>query len=130
MAYYAKINPLNYIVQNVIEADQNFINSLPDKDFWLETSRQTIGGIHYTDNAPSTDQSQALRKNFATIGGKYDPELDAFYDKQPHPSWILNTETYIWESPILKPDDEKNYRWDETLYQQDNKQGWVIVPTE
>lgn len=130
MAYFARVNSLNYIVQNVIEADDNFIDSLDDKDNWLKTSRHTFGGVHYANNVPSSDQSQALRKNFASVGGKYDPEADAFYDKQPYPSYILNRETFVWESPIQMPTDGKNYRWDEDLYQQDNTQGWVEVITE
>ena len=42
---------------------------------------------------------------------------DRFVLKQPYPSWILNTETYEWESPIgpsvdnASIWDEDNLRW-------------------
>jgi len=38
---------------------------------------------------------------------------DAFYEPQPHPSWILNETTCIWYPPIAYPDDGKDYTWNE-----------------
>ena len=63
---------------------------------------------------PSSDQSKALRKNFAGIGYTYDRGRDAFYPPQPYPSWTLNDTTCTWEAPKAYPSDGKNYDWDES----------------
>jgi hypothetical protein len=53
--------------------------------------------------------------------GHYDSTADSFYSEKPFDSWILNTDTYIWEAPVSMPDDDNGYRWDE-----DNEQ-WVAL---
>jgi hypothetical protein len=76
--------------------------------------------VHYvTDSTtPSSDQSKALRKNYAGKGYIYDRVRDAFYAPQPYPSWTLNEDTCQWEAPISKPVDqpcmwnEENQSWD------------------
>ena len=66
-----------------------------------------------------------LEKNYAHIGGTYDQDNDAFIAEKPYASWILNTDTFQWESPIGPPpyaeDDPLGnaYRWDE------ENQQWV-----
>jgi hypothetical protein len=121
MSHYARINPLNWRVEQVIVAEEDYINSRHDSDLWIQTSYNTRGGVYYDPETrqPSEDQSKALRKNFAGVGGYYVPELDAFVKPKPFPSWILNKDTCFWEAPVSKPDLENNYSWDE-----DNQQ-WV-----
>ena len=63
------------------------------------TSYNTLGGVHVTGGIP-------LRKNYAGIGYTYDPDRDAFIPPQPYPSWVLNEETCLWESPIPYPAEE------------------------
>ena len=53
----------------------------------------------------------------------YDIEKHAFYERQPHASWTLNTTTYRWEPPIARPDTD--VYWDEAAYQADNTKGWT-----
>ena len=60
------------------------------------------------------DQSKALRKNFAGVGGTYDPVRDAFYAPKKFNSWILNESTCLWEAPVALPSDGKEYEWNET----------------
>lgn len=38
---------------------------------------------------------------------------DEFYARQPYPSWIWNSETLTWSSPVPYPDDGKYYKWNE-----------------
>lgn len=38
---------------------------------------------------------------------------DEFYARQPYASWIWNSETFVWSSPVPYPDDDKNYFWNE-----------------
>lgn len=52
-----------------------------------------------------------LANEKAHSGGEYDGEF--FWRKQPHPSWTKNYDTNEWQPPVLPPDDDKNYGWDE-----------------
>jgi hypothetical protein len=118
MAHFAQVK--NGIVQHVIVADQEFIDSgaLGDPSEWIQTSYNTRGGVHYNPETgePSTDQSKALRKNYAGFGFVYDETRDAFYQAKPrtYNSWILNEESCVWEAPIAYPVDGNKYTWDET----------------
>jgi hypothetical protein len=117
MAHFAKI--IDGRVTQVIVAEQEFIDNLVEVEAgtWLQTSYNTLGGKHYVPNSnfetESEDQTKALRKNYATVGGIYDATRDAFYLPQPYPSWTLNETTCIWEPPVTKPTDGARYEWNE-----------------
>ena len=117
MGHYAKV--IGDTVVQVIVAKQDFIDTLPDKNMWIKTSYNTQRGIHYTQNADgsrfkSTDQSKALRKNYAGIGMTYDKVRDAFIPRQPYPSWTLDESTCLWKPPVEMPNDRCTYDWNET----------------
>ena len=128
MAHYAKVR--DGIVLQVIVAEADFFKTFVDTEpgRWIQTSYNTRGGVHYEPNSitPSSDQSKALRKNYAGIGFLYDSDKDAFYEPQPYASWKLNNTTCIWEPPIALPNDGNGYYWDESVYQSDNTKGWVL----
>ena len=141
MGHWARIDE-NNIVQEVIvikEAELDTGN-WGDKSKWIKTSYNTFEGKHYVPKdhqhwiEESPDQSKALRFRFAAKGMVYDSTNDVFYIQQPHASWTLNTTTWTWEAPIAEPSltryqqetEGKYYEWDETLYQSDNTQGWVL----
>jgi hypothetical protein len=107
MSHFAKVNKEG-IVNTVIVAEEEFFDTYIDTEpgKWIQTSYNTYGGIHRLGGTP-------LRKNYAAQGYTYDEARDAFYEPQPHPSWILNETTCIWEAPIAYPDDDKVYIWDE-----------------
>jgi hypothetical protein len=97
MSHFAEIDN-NNIVQRVIVAEQDFINSgaVGDSFLWVQTS--------YNNN---------FRKNYAGVGYTYDQTRDAFIAPQPYPSWLLDEDTCRWDAPIPRPDDGKMYKWDE-----------------
>jgi hypothetical protein len=112
MSHFALIT--NGIVEQVIVAEQDFIDTLPNKESWIQTSYNTKGGIHYgQDGKP--DGGTPLRKNYATIGGTYDSQRDAFIPEAPYPSWVVEETTCLWIAPIPKPNDSKIYVWDESI---------------
>ena len=124
MAHYAKV--LDGKVIEIKVADANFMSTFVDETpgTWLETTKKTHRGILYNnDGTKASDQSGAIRKNYATIGGNYDIWDDAFYEAQLFTSWTLNKTTYQWEPPITQPGDD--YYWDEVAYQADNTKGWT-----
>ena len=95
---------------------------------WIQTSYNTRGNKHYdANNDLSSDQSKALRKNFAWIGGTYDATRDAFLPPHKYASWTLNEDTCVYDPPIPMPNDGKYYDWDESAYQADNTKGWVEI---
>jgi hypothetical protein len=104
MSHFAKIS--NGFVQQVIVAEQNFIDTLPDSKEWIQTSYNTHGNVHTLGGAP-------MRGNYASPGYVYNKNDDVFYISQPFPSWTLNKKTWLWEAPISKPTDDKPYEWDE-----------------
>lgn len=113
MSHFARVNAQG-IVEQVIVAEQDFIDSLPDKTSWVQTSYNTIGGQH--------PEGRPLRKNYAGVGYTYDPVRDAFIPPQPFPSWLLNEQTCLWNPPVPAPTDGKRYAWDEATT------SWVEVP--
>lgn len=112
MSYYAKV--FEGKVLQVIVAEQDFINTFIDSipGEWIQTSYNTRGNVHYgPDGLP--DNGIALRGNYAGIGYMYDKENDVFYAQQPFSSWILNPNTWLWESPVPYPNDGESYFWNE-----------------
>jgi hypothetical protein len=110
MAHFAKLDENNYVIAvygvannvitlNGLEKEQlgiDFLTNLYSYNLWVQTS--------YNNN---------FRKNYAGIGYYYDSIRDAFIPPKPFPSWTLNEETCLWQSPIPYPNDGKMYKWNE-----------------
>jgi hypothetical protein len=105
MSHFAKVE--NGLVTEVIVAEQDFINSgaVGEPSLWVQTSYNTHGGQH--------PEGRPLRKNYAGVGFTYDSVRDAFIPTKPYPSWILDEETCLWDSPVPMPQDDKIYNWSE-----------------
>lgn len=106
MSHFAKV--VNNIVTKVIVAEKEFFDTFIDDSAgeWVQTSYNTFGNQHTLGGTP-------LRGNYAGLGYTYDEVNDVFYAPQPYPSWSLNTNTWLWESPIPYPSDGGLYNWDE-----------------
>jgi hypothetical protein len=124
MPHFAKLDENNVVVFVTVgrQEDDGKELELQERtgDVYKQTSYNTYGGVHYDPETrePSNDQSKAFRFNYAGIGFIFDPEKGpdgAFIPPKPDgfDSWILNTETFLWESPIPYPDDGEPYVWDE-----------------
>ena len=122
MSHFAKV--VDGIVTNVIVAEQEFIDTYDDgiPGEWIQTSYNTYGGKHYAPNSVDVDDGVALRKNYAGFGYTYDKTRDAFIPPKPYPSWTLNEDTCLWETPVPYPNprneenyDGKLYTWDEDI---------------
>jgi hypothetical protein len=112
MGHYAKVE--EGIVTQVIVADgvdwceQNLGGE------WVQTSYNTLGGVHSAGKFP-------IHKNYAGIGYTFDGV--GFAPPQPYESWSLNINTYLWEAPTPMPEDDKMYKWSE------EDLAWVEVVT-
>tara|TARA_B100000315_G_scaffold95548_1_gene87735 strand:- start:161 stop:484 length:324 start_codon:yes stop_codon:yes gene_type:complete len=98
MSHFAQINN-DGIVQRVIVAEQDFINSgaVGDAFNWIQCS--------YNNN---------FRKQFPGIGYKWDHAHQVFVKPQPYASWTLDA-NMDWVPPVALPADADtvSYIWDE-----------------
>lgn len=119
MAHYAFLNMQNIVTEVITGKDEtegptnwemhygNFREQVCKR-----TSYNTRGGQHLNGGTP-------FRKNYAGIGYTYDYARDAFIPPKPYPSWVLNSNTCLWEAPVAYPEDGKLYIWDE------ENQNWI-----
>lgn len=124
MAHFAKLDENNVVIFVTVGRDEDNGKEAEltarTGDVYKQTSYNTRGGVHYqSDGTPSADQSKAFRKNYAGLGYTYDAGRDAFIPQRPYPSWVLNEDTCLWDSPVPYPTDvgtpenPKRYSWDE-----------------
>ena len=116
MAHFAKLGSNSKVIQvltlnngDMLNADgvedetvgQQYLerhNNWPAQ-MWIQTSYNTSGGTHNSGGTP-------LRGNYAGIGYTWDEDNNIFHSKKPYASWVLNTTTASWHSPIGDaPDD-------------------------
>jgi len=107
MAHFAKLDE-NNIVLEVHVVSNDVLDPSNEEASGIAFLTEWSGG--YT-NWKQTSYNSTFRKNFAGVGGRYDKDFDVFIQKQPHPSWKLNYETFIWEAPVPMPEDGDDYFW-------------------
>ena len=144
MAHFAKLGSNSKVIQvltlnngDMLNADgvedekvgQQYLerhNNWPAQ-MWIQTSYNTSGGTHKLGGTP-------LRGNYAGIGYIWDEDNNLFYGKKPYASWVLNTTTASWHSPIgdapaltaeQEADTENRYSYDWN----EEDQSWDLVTT-
>ena len=112
MAHFAKLGANGKVIQvltlnngDMLNADnvedesvgQQYLerhNNWPAQ-MWIQTSYNTKNNTH-----SSGDNSKAFRGNYAGIGYTWDEDDQIFWPKKPYASWVKNTTSASWESPI------------------------------
>lgn len=119
MAHYAYIDENNIVTQVIVGKDEGE-DGVDWEQYYgaLRASYNTRGGVHYdpATGEPSADQSKAYRFNYSGIGWSFYPDFGpdgAFIPPQPFPSWTLNPDTALWDSPVPHPEDGRDWVWDE-----------------
>ena len=141
MAHFAKIGMNGKVIQvltmdneemkddqgNEIEArGQEWLerhNNWPAQ-MWIQTSYNTSQNKH-----SSGDDSKAFRGNYAGIGYEWDEDNNIFWPKKPYASWVKDTTTASWKSPIgdapelteEEKAEDKFYNWNE------DNQSWDLT---
>ena len=111
MAYFAQLDA-DGIVQQVISVSNA---DAPDP---APEHSEALGQAFIADTLGlpgewrQTSWSGSIRKQFAGIGFRYDPETDVFVRPQPYPSWTLDAD-HDWQPPTPYPSDGDMYQWDE-----------------
>ena len=119
MAHYAFLNMQNIVTEVIVGKDETdgptnweiHYGNIREQ-VCKRTSYNTRGGAHINDGTP-------FRKNYAGIGYTYDYARDAFIPPKPYDSWILNSNTCLWDSPVAYPEDGQVYTWNEETQQWD-----------
>ena len=114
MAHFAQLNDSNTVTA-VIVVHNDVINNLSFPD--SEPSGVAFCKQLYGNDTVwvQTSYSSSFRKNYASVGGQYNPDLDAFVAPNPFASWVLNNDTCQWQAPVPRPDDGQRYYWNEVL---------------
>jgi hypothetical protein len=122
MAHFAKIDKNNKVLEVIVVNNSDCGNlDFPESE---SIGQSFINSIGLDGNWKQTSYNSTFRKRYAGLDDVYDESRDAFLPIKPFPSWILNEETCLWNSPIERPTDGNLYRWNE------DEQSWEEVITE
>lgn len=112
MAHFAKLGANGKVIQVLTLDNKDMLNADGIEDeavgqqylerhnnwpaqMWIQTSYNTLGNKHN-----SGDDSKAFRGNYAGIGYSWDEDTNIFWPKKPYASWVKDTATASWKSPI------------------------------
>jgi len=110
MAHFAKLGANGKVIQVLTLNNSDMLNADGVEDesvgqqylethnnwpaqMWIQTSYNTSGNQHRNGGT-------AFRGNYAGIGYEWDEDNQIFWPKKPHASWVKNTTTAAWQSPI------------------------------
>ncbi len=120
MAHFCQIDENNVVTQVIVVSneDTSDSNGVEDEAIGIAFCKKLLGA---NTNWKQTSYNNNMRVRYAGIGYSYNEELDAFIPPKPFESWVLNTATADWESPIgpapeLTEEQRASfsfYRWDE-----------------
>jgi len=111
MAHFAKLDE-NNVVLEVHVVSNDVVNNLPfpkSEPLGVAFLVMWSGGYPYWKQ---TSYNMNFRKHFAGIGFVYDETYDAFIPPKPEENSILNTETFLWETPIKVATDLSSVSYD------------------
>ena len=127
MAHFAEIDENNIVIRVLVVGDDNehrgqefLADDLGFGGTWIQTSFNTLNGVHVDPSDRLPDGGTPLRENYASIGGVYDPVGDRFSPPRPFDSWVLG-DHFGWAAPTPRPDDGNVLHW------ADDTTSWVDV---
>ena len=110
MAHFAKLGANGKVIQVLTLNNSDMLNADGVEDesvgqqylethnnwpaqMWIQTSYNTYGNQHKNGGTP-------FRGNYAGIGYEWDEDNQIFWPKKPYASWVKDTTTAKWQSPI------------------------------
>lgn len=104
MAHFAQLDSENNVIQVIVIDNRDITDEYGNENEQLGIKFcKSLLGDH--TNWKQTSYTGRFRKNFAGIGGRYDPENDVFIPKKVFDSWVLDTNTFRWKPPVPLPED-------------------------
>lgn len=124
MAHFAELDSNNYVLQVLVVDNDRLLNEqgVEEEQRGIDMLTQLFPGTIWKQ----TSYNGKIRKNYASVGYKYDEARDAFIPPQDYPSWSLDENTCKWVPPVPRPNTDSEVIWHEPT------QEWVVVyyPTE
>jgi len=112
MAHYALLDNNNFVVTVITGLDESeLIEGLSPEEWY---------GNFHNQTCVRTSYNHRIRKQYAIIGGTYDPINDVFIAPKPYASWVLD-ESHDWQAPVPAP-TEGFWKWDE------DSVSWISIP--
>ena len=119
MAHFCKLDENNIVTQVIVVDNKDVTDPFTgqeDEILGIAFCKKLLGG-----NWVQTSYNSTIRKRYAGVGYSYNRALDAFVAPKPYESWVLNTETIDWESPVgpapelteAEVESGSRYEWDE-----------------
>ena len=110
MAHFAKLGANSKVIQVLTLNNSDMLNADGVEDesvgqqylelhnnwpaqMWIQTSYNTVNNEHKNGGTP-------FRGNYAGVGYIWDEDNNIFWPKKPYASWVKNTTTAGWDSPI------------------------------
>jgi len=110
MAHFAKLGANGKVIQVLTLNNSDMLNADGVEDesvgqqyleihnnwpaqMWIQTSYNTYSNQHKLGGTP-------FRGNYPGIGYTWDEDNEIFWPKKPYASWVKNTTTANWQSPI------------------------------
>ena len=117
MAHFAKLGSNGKVIQVLTLDNKDMVNADNVEDesvgqqylerhnnwpaqMWIQTSYNTQNNKYKNQDGTEGDPSKAFRGNYAGIGHTWDEDDQIFWPKKPYASWVKNTTTASWDSPI------------------------------
>jgi hypothetical protein len=121
MAHFAELDINNIVIRVLTACNQDIANNGGELSEQAALHFQSLN--NFSPNGVKwvqTSYNSNFRKTYASIGMKYNSNLDMFISQQPYSSWTLNSNG-DWIAPVLYPTiivNEQNKRyfidWDES----------------
>jgi len=119
MAHFCKLDENNVVTQVIVVDNKDITDPFTgqeDEILGIAFCKKLLGG-----NWVQTSYNGNMRKRYAGINYTYNKAIDAFVSPKPFESWVLNTETADWESPVgpapalteAETEARSRYEWDE-----------------
>ena len=112
MAHFAQIDETNMVVQIIVihNNETHDSNGIENESLGVQFCKSLFGE---NTNWVQTSYNASFRKNYAGVGYMYDSLNDAFIAPKPFNSWVLDTNTFQWNPPVPRLQDDVAYVWDE-----------------
>ena len=117
MAHYAFLNQDNIVVEVIVGVDETELIEGLNPEIWYANFK----GL----KCKRTSYNGKIRKHYAGIGYLYSEDLDAFIPPKPFDSWILDSDTCLWNAPVDYPQDGKSYDWNEENQNWDEVESYI-----
>jgi len=105
MAHYAFLDENNVVTEVIVGIDETELIQGLDPETWYGNFRGQV--------CKRTSYNNQIRKQYAIIGGRYDPVADEFVKPQPFASWNLDANN-DWQPPTPKPEPVRGHIWNES----------------